>query len=57
MRNLKRHLLSIIGSLILVFIIAFCISGTVASQNGHSREAVERYYDELERDYLTELKK
>ena len=56
MRNLKSHLLSIIGSLILVLIIAFCISGTVASQNGHSREAVERYYDELERDYLTELK-
>ncbi len=56
MRNLKHLPLSIICSLILVLVIAFCISGTVVSQSGHSTEAMERYYDELESEYLTQLK-
>ena len=56
MRNLKSLPLSILFSVILVLVIAFCISGTVVSQSGHSREVEEKYYDELEAEYLAELK-
>lgn len=56
MRSFKNLPLSILFSLLLVLVIAFCISGTVVSQNRHSRESEEKYYDELEELYLTELK-
>lgn len=56
MRSFKNLPLSILFSFLLILVIAFCISGTVVSQNGHSREVEEKYYDELEEQYLMELK-
>ena len=56
MRITKSLPLTILLSAVLVFIIAFCITETVISQSNKARCIEEKYYDEMESAYLTELK-
>ncbi len=56
MRKLRGLSFNILFSVILIFVIAFCISETVFSQSDHERQMEEKYYDEMEDAYLKELK-
>lgn len=52
-RNLSA---TILLTVMMVVIIAFCITETVISQSNEARYMEEKYYDDLEADYLAELK-
>lgn len=56
MRISKSLPLTILFSVVLVLVIAFCITETVISQSNEARCIEEKYYDEMENAYLTELK-
>jgi len=56
MRISKSLPLTIVFSIVLVLVIAFCITETVVSQSNEARCIEEKYYDEMEDAYLTELK-
>lgn len=56
MRALKRLPFTIIFSVILILIIALCISGTVISQSNHASMIEEKYYRELEDVYVKEVR-
>lgn len=52
MRNLKEITITSIITVILVLIIAFCISGTVLSQNKGASRVEEQYYHAMEQEYV-----
>lgn len=55
--RISRNLpLTILFTVAMIIIIAFCITETVISQSNEARCMEEKYYDELEADYLAELK-
>ncbi|MGN1181005.1 MAG: hypothetical protein ACI4SD_07305 [Suilimivivens sp.] len=56
MRKLRKIPFTIILSVILVFVIAFCISGTVISQSSHASRIDEKYYREMEAAYVKEIR-
>ena len=56
MRITRSLPLTVLLSAVLVLIIAFCITETVVSQSNEARCIEEKYYDEMENAYLTELK-
>lgn len=56
MRKLRKIPFTIIVSVILVFVIAFCISGTVISQSGQASRIEEKYYREMEAAYVREVR-
>jgi hypothetical protein len=56
MRALRRLPFTLIISVILIFITAFCITGTVNSQSSCTGRIDEEYYREMESTYLKELR-
>lgn len=56
MRITRSLPLTIILSVVLMLIIAFCFTETVISQSNKARCIEEKYYDEMEAAYLIELK-
>ena len=56
MKSLKRLPYTLIISIFLILIIAFCISGTVLSQSSHESKIEEKYYREMENLYVQEIR-
>ena len=56
MRISKNLPLTLLFSVALVLLIAFCITETVVSQSNEARCIEEKYYDEMEAVYLKEIK-
>lgn len=56
MRTLKSLTFTMILSILLIFVIAFCISGTVNSQGCHRDPIEEKYYREMENDYIKDIR-
>ena len=56
MKSLKRLPLTLMISIFLILIIAFCISGTVLSQSSHESKIEEKYYREMEKIYVQEIR-
>ena len=56
MKSLKRLPYTLIISIFLILIIAFCISGTVLSQSSHESKIEEKYYREMENIYVQEIR-
>ena len=56
MKSLKRLPYTLIISIFLILIIAFCISGTVLSQSSHESNIEENYYREMENIYVQEIR-
>lgn len=56
MRILKSLPFTIMVSALLIFMIALCISGTVISQERNKSRIEEKYYRELEHDYVEEIR-
>lgn len=55
--RISRNLpLTILFTVMMIVIIAFCVTETVISQSNEARCMEEKYYDELEADYLAEIK-
>lgn len=57
MKNMKEFSITAIITVLLVLIIAFCISGTVIGQNRSNAGAEEQYYRVAEREYVQEVRK
>lgn len=53
---MKKNLLTIIFTVILVFISAFCISGTVNSQERGKSRVEDKYYHRAEQAYVNEVR-
>ncbi|MBQ8596502.1 MAG: hypothetical protein IJ409_10545 [Lachnospiraceae bacterium] len=53
---MKKNMLTIILTVILVFISAFCISGTVISQERGKSKVEEKYYRQAEQAYVKEVR-
>ncbi|MGN0366762.1 MAG: hypothetical protein ACI4E5_12605 [Suilimivivens sp.] len=56
MKIIKKITGTTVLTIMLVFVIAFCISGTVYSQSQGEYRAEVRYYREIEREYVQELR-
>ena len=56
MKILKRLPFTLIISVFLILVIAFCISGTVLSQSSHESRIEEKYYREMEKIYVQEIR-
>lgn len=57
---MREHIKKISGfifvTIILVFIIAFCTAGTVKSISKEDTQAKEAYYQEMEKEYLAQVR-
>lgn len=52
-----RHIsFTMLVSLLLLFVIIFCISGTVVSQSKNGSKVEAKYYRELEQTYVAEVR-
>lgn len=49
---MKKNILTIAGTVILVFISVLCISGTVISQEKGKSKVEEKYYYQAQQDYV-----
>ncbi len=56
MRILKSLPFTVIFSIVLILVIAFCITGTVNSQSSHISRIEEKYYREMEASYVKEIR-
>lgn len=56
MKIVKNISFTVIISVILVLVAAFCISGTVFSQGRNRRIMEEKYYRDMEQTYLKEVR-
>lgn len=56
MKNMKEFTITTIITVLLVLIIAFCISGTVIGQNKGDARAEEQYYQAAEQAYIKEIR-
>lgn len=56
MKKVKIISQTVVLSVILVLVTAFCISGTALSQSKNQRIIEERYYRQMERDYVREMR-
>lgn len=56
MRILKNLPFTIITSIALIFVIAFCITGTVISQSSHGSRIDEKCYKEMEAAYEEDIR-
>lgn len=56
MKNMKEFTITTIITVLLVLIIAFCISGTVIGQNKGDARAEEQYYQAAELAYIKEIR-
>lgn len=56
MRILKSLPFTVIFSIALILVIAFCITGTVNSQSSHTSRIEEKYYREMEASYVKEIR-
>lgn len=56
MRALRKLPFTIIISILLIFVIAFCISGTVICQSSHAGRIGEKYYREMEAAYVNDIR-
>lgn len=54
---MKKNILTIIGTVILVFISVLCISGTVISQEKGKSKVEERYYYQAQQDYVKAVRR
>lgn len=45
-----------IGSIILIMVTAFCISGTVVSQEKNGQQIETKYYREMEKEYVSAVR-
>lgn len=55
MKILQKLPITLIVSVFLILVIAFCVSDTVFSQGSHERAMEERYYREMENIYVQEV--
>lgn len=56
MKNMKEFTITTIITVLLVLIIAFCISSTVIGQNKSDARAEEQYYHTAEQKYIQEIR-
>lgn len=57
MKTAKQISFMIFTTVFLILIIAFCISGTVISQNKHGSRAEARYFNAIEQEYTKAVRK
>lgn len=55
MKNLKEIAATMVITAVLIFVIVFCICGTVYGQSGGKNEEEEQYYSILEQAYVSEI--
>lgn len=56
MKNLRKLTITTILTIILILIMAFCITGTAFCQNKGAGQAKEQYYRAMEREYVQEIR-
>lgn len=56
MKKAKNISFTFILSIVLLFVIAFCISGTVVCQSKNASRVEAKYYRELEQVYVSEVR-
>ena len=56
MKTVKNISITMMVSVVLILVIAFCISGTVMSQGKNAGRVEARFYRELEQAYVNEVR-